>query len=85
MLTGDKKLFEQIKFDSEGKFLVLHHEGAKKYYKFNLAILLFFFSTSLVTYKLNTAVFWNDTFAKIYLGILITSIFGVWLFANKHI
>ena len=85
MLSGEKKLFEQVQFDEEGKYLVLHHEGAKKYYKWNVAILLFFFGSSFLTYKFNTAVFWNDTFAKIYLGIVFSGLLGLWIFAHKHI
>lgn len=80
-----KKFFENVEFDEEGKFLVMHHNSAAKYYKINIAFLLLFLGFSYYNYKFNNAVFWSDRFAKFYLGIIATGIFGTYLFANKHI
>ena len=63
----------------------MHNNSAGKYYKINMAFLFLFLATSVFTYKFNEAVFWNQRFAKFYLGVIITSILGIWVFANKHV
>ena len=65
--------------------MVMHHHSAAKYYKINVIVLLLFFGLSIYTYKFNPTVFWNDTFAKMYLGTLATGIFLLYLYSNKHI
>jgi hypothetical protein len=63
----------------------MHHNSAGKYYKMNLFVLLAFLGISYYTYKQNTEVFWNETFGKIYLGLIGGGILGMWLFANKQV
>lgn len=84
MLEG-KKLFENVEWDEEGRYLLMHQHGAGKYYKLNVVFLLLFLGTTIFTYKKNSVVFWNDKFAKLYLGVVISSILGLYIFANKHI
>ena len=78
-----KKLFENVEFDEDGKYLVMHHHSASKYYKLNVAAVSLFLAISIWNYKKNEAVFWNDRFAKVYLGIIGTGLVGMYLFANK--
>lgn len=80
-----KKLFENIDFDEDGRYLLLHHNSAAKYYKFNAIIIMLFLGASYFNYKRNSAVFWNERFAKVYLGIIASGLFALWLFSNKHI
>ena len=80
-----RKLFESIEFDEDGKYLVMHQKGAGKYYKINVALIALFLGMSYWTYKTNSGVFWNDRLAKVYLGIVASSLIGLWIFANKHI
>lgn len=63
----------------------MHHHSAAKYYKLNVIALLLFFGISVYTYKYNPTVFWNEKFAKFYLGTLATGIFVLWIYSNKHI
>lgn len=42
--------FKSVQYDADGKFLVLHHHGAEKYYKINVAIVLLFFGVTLYNY-----------------------------------
>ena len=81
----NKKFFENIEYDSDDRYLVMHHESAGRYYKLNFLFLLSFFGMSFMTYKNNSAVFWNEKIGKIYLGVICTGMLSVWLFANKHI
>jgi len=75
-----------VKFDADGRFLVLHHMGAGKYYKMNAAFLIFFFGTSLYNYVNNSQVFFGkEWFGKLYLGVCGLAIIGVYTFANRHI
>ena len=82
-----KKLyFKNVKYDQEGRFLVLHHMGAGKYYKMNGAFLLFFFGGSLYNYVNNSSVFFGkEWFGKLYLSIVGLALVGVYIFANRHI
>ena len=77
------KLFENVEFDDEGKYLLMHHYSAAKYYKMNVAFVAMFFAFSYWNYKKNEAVFWNDKFAKVYLGIIGSGLIGLYLFANR--
>ena len=63
----------------------MHHNSAGKYYKMNLFVLLTFLGISYYTYKQNTAVFWNESFGKVYLGLISAGILGMWIFANKQV
>ena len=81
----DKKFFENVEFDDEGKYLLMHHNSAAKYYKMNVVFLLMFLGVSYYNYKFNNAVFWSDRFAKVYMGIIASGIIGTYIFANKHI
>ena len=80
---SDKKLFENLDFDEEGKCLVMHHFGAAKYYKLNLAVVLFFFGFSYWTYKVSPDVFYNEKLAKIYIGLIVSGLAGMWIFSHK--
>ena len=84
-LSQGKKLFEHVRFDSEGRYLLMHNLGALKYYRINVAFLALFLATSVFTYKRNKEVFINDRFAKFYLGSLMVSLGTLYFFANKHI
>jgi hypothetical protein len=78
-----KKLFENVEFDEDGKYLLMHHYSARKYYKMNVAFVAMFLAMSYWNYKKNEAVFWNDKFAKVYLGIIGSGLIGLYLFANR--
>jgi len=50
--TSEKqKLFENVEFDEEGRYIVMHHFGALKYYKFNAFFLLMFLAVSYYNYR----------------------------------
>jgi hypothetical protein len=84
-LHDQRRLFESIEFDEDGRYLIMHQKGAGKYYKMNVLFIALFFGMSWWTYKTNSTVFWNDRLAKVYLAIVGSSMIGLWLFANKHI
>ena len=63
----------------------MHHYSASKYYKMNVTFLLLFLGVSYYNYKNFDAVFWNQRFAKLYIGLIASGIIGTYLFANKHI
>jgi len=84
-MTSGKKLFESIDYDEEGRYLIMHHNSAGKYYKINICFLLLFLGTSIWSWKQNSGVFWNDRFAKVYISLVASSIIGLWIFANKHV
>jgi len=78
--------FNHIKFDAEGKFLVLHHYGAGWYYKANLVLLGLFYGASVYNYVMNSQVFFGkEWIGKAYLGMVTFSIFGLWSFSHKQI
>ena len=63
----------------------MHHPSAAKYYKINIAFLAAFLGFTYWNYKKNEAVFWNDKFAKIYIGLITTGLMSVYIYSNKHI
>jgi hypothetical protein len=83
--TEEKKLFENVEFDEDGRYLLMHHPSAAKYYKMNVALLGLFLGFTFWNYKKNQAVFWNDKFAKVYIGIITSGIMGLYLFSNRQI
>lgn len=76
----------RIEFDSNGRYLLMHQNGALWYYRVNALFIISFFSYSFYMYKANTQVFFGQAWlGKLYVGSLALSIVGLWLFANKHI
>jgi TMEM70/TMEM186/TMEM223 protein family len=64
----------------------MHNNGALKYYKMNITFLALFFGFTFYNFKMNAQVFFGkEWFAKGYLGFLMYSIFGLWVFSHKHI
>lgn len=61
----------------------MHHYSAAKYYKMNVAFVAMFLAISYWNYKKNEAVFWNDKFAKFYLGVIGSGLIGLYIFANR--
>lgn len=82
--TTKGKLFN-VMFDEEGRSLLLHHHSAQKYYKMNLVFLILFFGISMRNFYTNTAIFGTERLGKLYLSIIGLSIFGMFLFGNRHI
>ena len=83
LIEDEKKLFENVEFDEDGRYLVMHHFGAAKYYKFNVFLIGLFLGASYYNYRKNQEVFWSDRFAKLYLGLIASGLIGLWFFANK--
>ena len=71
--------------DDAGRLLLLHHRGASRYYKLNMAFLVIFFGVSLRNYYYNSAVFMSERLGKLYLSILALGIAGVSIFGKRHI
>ena len=42
--------FKGVHYDEEGRYLILHHDGALKYYRINVAILFLFLGVTLYNY-----------------------------------
>ena len=59
IIEPEKKLFESVEFDEDGRYLVIYHFGAAKYYKFNIFLVGLFLGASYYNYRKNKAVFWN--------------------------
>ena len=60
--------FKNVHYDEEGKYLILHHYGAEKYYRMNVAVLFLFLGVTLYNYVYNPQVFYgSETVANIYL------------------
>lgn len=55
----EKKLFEHVQYDDDGRFIVMHHFGAQKYYKMNAMFLALFLGLSIYNFKENSEVFYN--------------------------
>ena len=52
-------VFKNIKYDQEGRMLLLHHHGAKKYLIMNVGALSLFFGVTLYNYVRNPQVFFG--------------------------
>ena len=63
----------------------MHHLGAQKYYKMNTAFLLLFLGLSYYNFKQNQELFFNQTFGKLYIASIVSGIFLLYLWSNKHI
>lgn len=75
-----------IEFDKEGRYLLMHHNGAAWYYKWNFAFMFGFTAFTFNNYKNNTQVFFGkEWLGKLYLGLLVWGIVSTWFFAHKHI
>jgi len=85
LFEQDKKYFDNIYFDENGRYIVFHHNSAAKYYKLNVIFLALFFGISFYNYKINGAVFLDDKFGKLYLSIIATALLILYLFSNRHI
>ena len=79
-------IFNNIKYDEEGRFLLLHHMGAKKYIIMNFTILSCFFGVTLHNYVKNPQVFFGQEWlGKAYLSAMAGGIVGLWVFGNRQI
>ena len=63
----------------------MEHPSAAKYYKINIAFLALFMGFTYYNFKKNETVFWNDKFAKFYIGLIATGVFSLYMFSNKQI
>ena len=54
-----KMFFKNVKYDEEGRYLLLHHMGARKYLILNFLGLAAFTGMTLVNYVNNPAVFFG--------------------------
>ena len=82
----EKMVFKNIKYDQEGRMLLLHHHGAKKYLIMNVSALSLFFGVTLYNYVKNPQVFFGKKwFAQTYLFLIAGGILGTWVFGNRQI
>lgn len=78
--------FKNVEYDQDGKFLIMHHYGAAKYYRINIAILFLFLGVTLWNYVKNSQVFFGkEWLANIYLFAIQGAIVGLYVFSNRHI
>lgn len=64
----------------------MHHFGALKYYRINLAVLVAFAAITQYNYVMNAQVFFSqELFAKVYQGTILSGIIGIWIFSNRHL
>ena len=78
--------FKGIKYDEQGRFLLLHHMGARKYIIMNFTILSLFFGISLYNYVKNPQVFFGkELLGKTYLILIGSTILTMWVFGNRQI
>lgn len=68
-----------------GRLLLLHHRNAGRYYKMNIAFLTIFLGISVRNYYQNSAVFMNERFGKVYIGVILAGMAGLLFFGNRHI
>ncbi len=71
--------------DEGGRILLLHHRSASKYYRWNMAFISVFLGVSFRNYYQNPAVFMSERLGKVYLSLIIMSIFGLSVFSKRHI
>jgi hypothetical protein len=73
-------------FDESGRYLLLHHQSAQKYYKFNMLFVSLFFGISVYNSKKHPELFFNSRLlAKLYLGCFTGAILLMYMFSNRHI
>ena len=78
--------FKDVEYDEEGQYLILHQDGAQKYYRMNVAILMIFFGVTLYNYVDNAQVFFNkEWLANVYMFAIQGGIIGLYIFSNRHI
>ena len=78
--------FKGVHYDEEGRFLLLHHDGAQRYYKINVAVLFLFFGITLYNYVNNAQVFFGQEWlANLYMFAIQGGIIGLYIFSNRHI
>lgn len=66
--------------------MVLHHDGAIKYYRINIAVLFLFLGVTLYHYVHSPQVFFGKAWlANLYLFAIQGGIVGLYLFSNRHI
>jgi hypothetical protein len=78
-------VYNNVDFNEEGKFLLLHHNSAAKYYKMNLIFLILFLGVSLRNYYVNSAIFVSESFGKFYISLIGLGILGMQIFGKRHI
>ena len=79
-----KMFFKNVAYDEEGRYLLLHHMGARKYLVMNFLGLAAFTGITLVNYVNNPQVFFGkEWLGKTYLFGIIGGIVGLWLFSNR--
>ena len=71
--------------DANGRILLLHHRGAARYYKLNMAFLSVFFLVSVRNYYQNQAIFMSERMGKVYLSIILAGMMGISVFGKRHI
>lgn len=59
LLEDEKKLFENVKFDEDNRYIIMHHFGAQKYYKLNTLFIALFLGLSYYNFKENEEVFYS--------------------------
>ena len=75
-----------VVFDETGKYLLLHHHSAGRYYKMNIAFFSIFFSISLYHTYYTPEVFFNKSWvSKLYMGALTGAFMTMYAFSNRHI
>ena len=78
--------FKNVVYDEDGKFLVLHHYGAERYYKLNVAVVMLFFGVTLYYYVYAPQVFFGkEWLANLYLFAIQGGLMGLYAFSNRHI
>ena len=78
--------FNNLKFDSNGKMLLLSHESAGFYYKINFLFLSLWMFFTYQSYKENKAfLFSNELITKAYIGSIWFGLIMMFLISNRHI
>ena len=82
----EKMVFKNIKYDQEGRLLLLHHHGAKRYLIMNVGALSLFLGVTLYNYVKNPQVFFGKKWlANTYLFLIVGGLLGTWVFGNRQI
>ena len=78
--------YNNLKFDADGRLLLLSHESAGFYYKINFVFLSLWILFSFKSYKENKGfIFSNELLTKLYLGLIILGFTGLLLVSNRHL